>query len=96
VLFRRDGGQGQDSEKQARNRIYTLCGWTIVTCILALGLYGVVYGMQDSAGKTRLDHSYLVFILESIGIFAFAVSWLTKGNALKPLEALMAQTTKPG
>lgn len=93
VLFRRDGGQGQDAEKAARNRIYALCGWTIVACVLALGVYGVVYVMQDSVGKTQLDHSYLVFILESIGIFAFAISWLTKGKALQPLEALMAKTS---
>ncbi|RUS59516.1 DUF998 domain-containing protein [Pseudorhodobacter sp. E13] len=93
VLFRRDGGQGQDAEKAARNRIYALCGWTIVACVLALGVYGVVYAMQDSVGKTRLDRSYLVFILESIGIFAFAISWLTKGKALQPLEALMTKTS---
>ncbi len=89
VLFRRDGGTSQDAEKQAKNRIYTICGITIVACVLALGLYGVVYAMNDSVGQARLDGSYLVFILETIGITAFAISWLTKGKALKPLETLM-------
>lgn len=95
VLFRRDGGQTQDREKQARNRIYTICGITITVCVMALALYGVVYAMQDSAGKARLDRSYLVFLLETIGITAFAISWLAKGKALKPLENLMAQSAKP-
>ena len=89
VLFRRDGGQGQDASKRARNRIYTTCGWTIVACVVALGVYGLVYYLQDDAGQSRLDSTRLVFILETIGVFAFAISWLVKGETLKPLETLM-------
>lgn len=96
VLFRRDGGEGADAEKRARNRIYAACGWTIVASVLALGLYGIIYGFQDQAGKDRMGATRLVFILETIGIVAFALSWLTKGDAMKPLEKIVSGAAPKG
>jgi drug/metabolite transporter (DMT)-like permease len=92
VLFVRDGGQGQDEAKKAQNRIYRLCGWVIISCVIGLGLYGMIYYVQDAEGQKWLDGTRLVFILETVGIFAFAISWLTKGDSLTSLEALMKRT----
>jgi len=88
VLFRRDGGQ-MSRGKRARNRIYGLCGWMIVASMGALALFGVVYRMQDAAGQAAMDATYLVFMLEAVGVVAFGISWLIKGETLKPLQRLM-------
>lgn len=94
VLFRRTGLGPADAEKQARNKIYALCGFIILGSIAALALYGVIYRMQDEAGKLALDRTSLVFILESIGVFAFAISWLVKGETLKPLQRIIQRESK--
>ncbi|MFN3823929.1 MAG: DUF998 domain-containing protein [Pseudorhodobacter sp.] len=89
VLFRRTGPGPMSAQKTARNRIYAVCGWVIVAAMVALAVYGVIYARQDAAGQLAMDRTYAVFILESIGVFAFGVSWLVKGESLKPLQRLM-------
>lgn len=89
VLFQRNGGKPVDAEKAARNRIYAICGWVIVLSMLALAAYGLVYRGRDAVGQAAMDRTYLVFVFESIGIIAFAISWLVKGETLKPLERMM-------
>ncbi|MGQ0567129.1 MAG: hypothetical protein ACT4OK_18970 [Gemmobacter sp.] len=88
VLFRRSVPGPPTRGKVGRDRIYAVCGWTIVGCILALGAYGLGYARQDPPGQDAYDATRAVFILETIGVFAFAVSWLVKGETLKPLQKL--------
>ena len=81
VLFVR--GPEDDAEKRASNRIYRCCGWTIVTCIAAIAL--VFFG-PPRVGQP-LAAVDAVFWLETFATVAFAVSWLVKGNALRPVAA---------
>ncbi len=90
VLFQRGAPGPQDTDKIARNRIYAICGWVILGSMAAMAAYGMIYARQDAAGQVAMDRSRAVFILESIGVFAFGVSWLVKGESLKPLQRMLA------
>lgn len=82
VLFTKGAVDGP--EKAASNRIYRLCGWTI---ILSIALVGVLFatGLDD-----RLERLHPVFWLEALASFAFAASWMVKGDALQPLVRTVA------
>ncbi len=88
ILFRRTGTGPPTRGKVGRDRIYLICGIIIAGCIVMLGAYGYGYARQDAAGQVAYDATRAVFILETIGIFAFAVSWLVKGETLKPLQRM--------
>lgn len=69
-LFRiTPGDKPQGGGKGTRNTIYLACGVVIVACII----YAGVAGLQGRP----------IFWPESIALFAFALSWLVKGYALK-------------
>lgn len=83
VLFVK--GDVDSPEKAASNRIYRICGWTIV---VSIGLIGVLFatGLDDALARRRP-----VFWLETAATFAFATSWAVKGDSLRPLtRAVMA------
>lgn len=63
-------------QKLRRNMVYTVCGWTILACILLIAVMALLPG---DAPVKRLDP---VFWLESLAVVAFGVSWLTKGEAI--------------
>lgn len=63
------------AEKQARNRIYRICGVVILTCVLLIGAYGLWGERED-----RISRLKPVFFLEWIALLAFGTSWLTKGE----------------
>lgn len=77
VLFTKGAVDG--AEKDASNRIYRLCGWII---IVSMGLLGLLFatGLDDRWRGLRP-----VFWLETIATFAFATSWMVKGDAMRPL-----------
>ena len=77
VLFTKGAVDGV--EKDASNRIYRVCGWTILGVI---GVLGVLFatGLDD-----RLSWWRPVFWLETVATLAFATSWMVKGDALRPL-----------
>jgi len=68
-FFTRSQG-GQTPQKVLRNRVYRVCGWIIVSC-LVLCLIALV---------ATPDSWRAPFWLESIMVWAFAVSWLVKGG----------------
>ena len=77
VLFRKtDPARTPTRRKLQRNAVYTVCGYTIITCLVLIGMVALMSG--DSPVK-RLDP---VFWLEATAIVAFGVSWLTKGEAI--------------
>lgn len=78
ILFVRGTEDGR--EKRGSNRIYRVCGWTIVACLAAIAAIFVVPG-----AAARLAPLRPVFWLETVATFAFAVSWLVKGDALRPV-----------
>lgn len=79
-LFTRTAGDAPPTrQKQIRNRIYVVCGVVIVLALLVIVVYSALVPLAE--------RSSLVFFTEAIALLAFAVSWLTKG------EAIMADKT---
>lgn len=84
VLFRRDDGGSAEKtlQERARDRIYVICGWTIIASIVLIGIVWV----------TELDIKLRpVFWLEMLGCFAFATSWTVKGKSMEPVVRMMAR-----
>ena len=66
-----------------RNRFFVGCGLVIVMAIIAL----TIYFLQPDKRAAR-DGYYYLFLWETVGVFAFAASWLAKGRALRGLGRL--------
>ncbi len=81
--------QEWDTPKKWANRIYKICGWTILAS-LALCAPLVAYRV-DAIGPIPMP----VFWLESVAIWAFGVSWLVKGDAIDGLIGILHRN-KPG
>ncbi len=68
---------GKKTQKAKRNRTFRICGWTILVCLLCLFLYFLL--------KPAFIKDFpIIFVLETIAIWAFGISWLTKGETLWP------------
>lgn len=67
------------TQKEKRNLVYRICGWTMVSSIVILALYFFIPAIQNAAGNFPV-----VFTFETIAVEAFAVSWLTKGETFWP------------
>jgi hypothetical protein len=77
VLFRKsDPAKKPTRRKRQRNRVYAVCGITIVACTTLIVLIALL------PGDSPLERLRPVFWLESLAIFAFGVSWFTKGQAI--------------
>jgi hypothetical protein len=61
--------------KGKRNIIYKNCGIVILSCLFLMGVYSIWGGLQTSIGKYKP-----VLLLESLALFAFGLSWVTKGD----------------
>ena len=66
------------SRKRWRNRVYRVCGYTILAAIALM----VLLAIQNPQLKADLQGYNPIYWLESIAIVAFGVSWLTKGEAI--------------
>lgn len=62
--------------KRMRNRVYRVCGWLMLACVVGIALFKA---LLDEAWVR--DHR-IVFVLETVAIVAFGVSWLVKGEAI--------------
>jgi len=77
ALFRKtDPNKTPTRRKLQRNRVYTVCGYTILAAIATLAILAL---LPRDALIEGLDP---VFWLESLAVVAFGVSWLTKGEAI--------------
>jgi len=65
--------------KLIRNRIYVACGLIMIGCILLIGIYQL---LSDTSFGEVLSKLKPVFWLETLALWAFGFSWLTKGNAV--------------
>ncbi len=63
--------------KRHRNTIYRICGWTMIGCMVAL----VPFFALDSLADARVEYK-VVFWLEFAMLWAFGISWLTKGEII--------------
>lgn len=75
VLFRKTGAR-PTTRKLVRNRVYSVCGWLIVVCLL--GIAGE-FMLPESSPLT--DYK-LVFWFEAMAIWAFGWAWFTKGGGI--------------
>ena len=72
---------------------FSACGWIILA---ALALIGLIL-LSPEPVKTQLTPLRPVFWLETIATFAFATSWMVKGDAMKPVVRALAhaETGRP-
>ena len=61
--------------KKKRNVVYKICGYTILACIVLLFLYFKIAKLQE-----MLKDYKPIFVLEALALWAFGISWLTKGE----------------
>ncbi len=61
------------AEKE-RNTLYVICGWVMIACLACIGLSFLVLNEEQ-----RNDYN-TTFWFESIALWAFGYSWLTKGK----------------
>jgi len=61
-----------------KNRLFRVCGYTILACILII----IVYKFLLKKFFPQLQELDPIFWLETIALWAFGISWLTKGNLL--------------
>jgi hypothetical protein len=68
------------------NRVYLICGSLLVASIVFLGLYAVL----PASAKATLGGFHYIFWWETVGVVAFAISWLTKGKLRKGVVELIS------
>jgi len=74
VLFVKTSGHPTKKKKE-RNVIYKICGYTILACIVLLFLYFRIDKLQEA-----LKNYKPILVLEALALWAFGISWLTKGE----------------
>ena len=78
LLFTRtDPSADMTPRKKLRNKIYKVCGWTMIASLVILAIY--IIGDFD---KTALGGYYITFWFETIMLFAFGTSWLVKAEVI--------------
>ena len=79
VLFTKSKNkESRTGRKKKRNRVYRVCGFIMLGCIILIGVYFLIL----KGSYSRLQHIKPVFWLESIALWAFGISWLVKGEVL--------------
>lgn len=81
-LFTKSDQEQPKKKKLQRNRVYRICGYTMVLCLVLIA----VEGLLPKELRQSLDRLDPKFWLESAAVFAFGVSWLTKGEAIAILR----------
>lgn len=76
VVTRTKPGQPLNPHKKWRNVIYRVCGYTIVGCLVIMGI-GTIPSI-----KGHFSQLHLTFWLESLAVVAFGFSWLVKGETI--------------
>lgn len=68
----------ETSQKRKRNKVYKTCGYTMLVAVLLILLY--IFVLRDR--YPELANLRPIFWLETIALFAFGISWLTKGQLI--------------
>ncbi|NOS84473.1 MAG: hypothetical protein HOP31_04960 [Ignavibacteria bacterium] len=77
-LIRKPGEKRTQKEK--RNIVFKVCGIVMLLCVALIGIYFIwIKDIKKVTGEVPV-----VFIFESLAVWAFAVAWLTKGQTLLP------------
>jgi hypothetical protein len=65
--------------KLKRNKLYRICGYIILGCTLLIAAYSICLSCDSCQGLQKYD---LIFWLETLALWAFGISWLTKGKTI--------------
>jgi hypothetical protein len=75
LFTKTDPTKEMTEHKKLRNRIYKACGIIIIACIALIAIYNFVGNLETAFAKYKPT-----LVLESIALFAFGTSWITKGE----------------
>jgi len=82
LFTKSDPDETPTPEKLRRNKVYKICGYAMMFSILLI----VVYFFLPDKVEASVKAYNPVFWLESLAVVAFGISWLTKGEAISPLN----------
>ena len=71
--------KGKGGKKGRRSKIYYLCGWIMLTCML------VIAAKQIPSIKEWIGDFALIFWAEAIALCAFGTAWIVAGKYLSIL-----------
>jgi hypothetical protein len=74
LFTRSDPQEAPSAQSRRRNVIYRACGITIVACLALILVTNLAFS------ETLRDKLHPLFWLETIAVWAIALSWLTKGG----------------
>lgn len=75
--------QPPTTQKLRRNRVYKICGYTMILCMVLI----VIYSILPTQAASSIETYKPIFWLEAIAIVAFGIAWLIKGESLFQDEA---------
>lgn len=75
-LFKLSKGY-QSKKKQLRNRVYTICGIIILSSVLILAANAFIVPIQEFLKPYKP-----VIVFETIALWAFGISWITKAQTI--------------
>lgn len=67
-------------KKQQRNLVYKICGWVMIFAMVGIAAGFFLPAVSDWFGGS------MIFWMETLAIWAFGISWFTKGEAIKYLN----------
>ena len=82
LFTKSDPDETPTPEKLRRNKVYKICGYAMILSIVFI----IVYFALPDRVEASVEAFNPVFWLESIAVVAFGISWLTKGEAISPLN----------
>lgn len=82
LLFTKSDNSNPTAKKRLRNRCYRVCGWSMLSCIALIGVYGLLKKF-DGALYDQLGLYKPVFWLEAGAVVSFGVAWLVKGETFE-------------
>lgn len=75
------------TKKRHRNTIYRVCGFAIWAALALYGLFCAAQKLVPLAVWVRaLEHWHLLFVVETVCLWAFGLSWLVKGDGVRRLS----------
>ncbi len=90
LFTRTHRGKAMGERKRQRNLLYRVCGIVILACLAVLLI------LMRSMGDGEMARLRLVFILETVMLEAFGLSWLVKGETLFRDQRAPAGERNPG
>ncbi len=80
VNFRRHPEQPKKLKTDREGRLYWICGWGILLCLLLLALHAFL--LQEVAWWPY----YFVYLMETVMLLFFGIAWLVKGRTIPALN----------